>query len=49
MTKLSVVHQLQDRIDVAHFLELQFQDLADLRPDEWDDTRRYAIQGGLKI
>lgn len=49
MTKLSMTLDVQDKIDVAHFLGLQFQELADLAAAQWEDVRRYAKQGGLKI
>ena len=49
MTKLIMTYQLQDKIDVAHFLGLQFQDLADLAHAQWCDIRSYAKQGGLEI
>lgn len=49
MTKLAMVYQLQDKIDAAHFLGLQFQDLAHLEHKQWDDIRAYAVQWGLAI
>jgi hypothetical protein len=49
MTTLTMVYQLQDKIDVAHFLGLQFQDLAHLDQYQWHDMRTYAKRGGLKI
>lgn len=49
MTALTMVYQLQDKIDAAHFLELEFQDLARLEDKQWSDIRAYVKRGGLKI
>jgi hypothetical protein len=49
MTTLTMVYQLQDKIDVAHFLELEFTDIAWIECSQWNDLRYYAKKGGLRI
>jgi hypothetical protein len=49
MTTLTMTHDVQDKIDVAHFLGLEFQDMNSLDLNQWSDVRSYAKQGGLKI
>jgi hypothetical protein len=49
MTALTMVYQLQDKIDVAHFLDLQFQDIAHLPLHHWNELRTYAVQNGLPL
>ena len=49
MVTMTVVYQLQDKIDVAHFLGLEFQDMTRLSEYQWQDVRRYAKSNGLEI
>lgn len=49
MTTMTMVYQLQDKIDVAHWLGLEFMDIAHLPNGQWGDLRHYARKGGLKI
>jgi hypothetical protein len=44
-----MVYQLQDKIDVAHFLGLEFQDIAYIECSKWNDLRYYSKKAGLKI